>query len=545
MQKQLLIASIFILLFQSFILHADKKKAHILVVDSYFRSMPWSTSFWKGLESAARKHRKKIHYYIEYLDRSRFKKSVRDREWLAFINHKYRGIKIDIILCNSTFATDLLNNHYKKFDNLTPIIYYSTKPLRMRHNNGKIINIDISIPVGKTAEMALNQNPDTRELVLVTGPKFVDDVIIATLKAFSKRRNLKFKIIDTITVGKMLKSVKQLSKNSILFYSIVMWDHQGTHHIPKKILSRIAAVSPVPVYTFWSPLIDTGVVGGYMIDAKTIASQMVQAGFDYLKHQKFRKQYEFIKGFCNWPEVERYRIDEDNIPGDVTVLNKPRPFWEIYFVELMELAALIAIILFLMIYLWNRSLKKANKKLIVLNDEVTIAKEHAEQEARTDLLTGLSNRLAFFEKGGQVCREIRRLEKPVALLMLDIDDFKQINDTYGHDQGDCVIKKLAEVIKTTKRGADIGVRFGGEEFVVVLPFTDHNGAALLAERIRQKVEASVIHYNEQIIKFTVSIGIYSAIPTHCDLNRALKYADDAMYEAKKTGKNRIVIHRGA
>lgn len=156
-----------------------------------------------------------------------------------------------------------------------------------------------------------------------------------------------------------------------------------------------------------------------------------------------------------------------------------------------------------------------------------------------DELTGLYNRsfLALFLK--RVMLDMRVKEASVSLLMVDIDDFKHVNDTYGHLVGDIVLKQIGAILQKSIRKTDCVVRWGGEEFAIVLPETDRDGAVRIAERLRQSVEGFDFNSSPVILKLTVSIGAVSL----CDkVEQAdlIRQADKALYQAKQT-KNIVVF----
>ena len=136
----------------------------------------------------------------------------------------------------------------------------------------------------------------------------------------------------------------------------------------------------------------------------------------------------------------------------------------------------------------------------------------------------------------------KRKNEKIAFLMIDMDYFKKVNDTYGHKAGDTVLKKLSKILTDGVRESDIVIRYGGEEFLILLQnVTDINAAKQVAEKIRQTVENTPIQTEEANIKKTISIGI-SIFPDQCDKGwECIKYADLALYEAKRTGRNKIVL----
>jgi diguanylate cyclase (GGDEF)-like protein len=155
-----------------------------------------------------------------------------------------------------------------------------------------------------------------------------------------------------------------------------------------------------------------------------------------------------------------------------------------------------------------------------------------------DPLTRLHNRRYFFDEAEKKFRESKKNGTPFAVGMLDIDHFKKINDTYGHDAGDKVLEILADALHEDTRGADIVARFGGEEFCIATPDTDKKGAEILFEKIRRHAEALSLDYGDHNIRFTVSIGVCTSGAD--TLEFALKQSDEMLYTAKSRGRNRVV-----
>jgi len=159
--------------------------------------------------------------------------------------------------------------------------------------------------------------------------------------------------------------------------------------------------------------------------------------------------------------------------------------------------------------------------------------------ANTDFLTGARNRRSFFKEIEEYMQECQQNGEQFAVAMLDIDYFKKINDTYGHDAGDIVIKELVRIIKENIKGSDIVARFGGEEFCVLLKDIDKNSAVELFVRLRMKIANNVIVFNNKELKYTVSTGI----TFNCDegIEEMINQADIALYNAKNSGRNRVEI----
>jgi diguanylate cyclase (GGDEF)-like protein len=166
--------------------------------------------------------------------------------------------------------------------------------------------------------------------------------------------------------------------------------------------------------------------------------------------------------------------------------------------------------------------------------------DQAKQQAVTDPLTGLTNHGRFQELLSLEVEEGRRYNYPVGLVMLDVDNFKSFNDTYGHQQGDVVLKRVARVLRDNSREVDAAARYGGEEMALILPHTDLEGSYAIAERVRVAVEALRVPTidGDGQLRVTASVGV--AVSTDWDKDGLIADADAALYRAKREGKNRTI-----
>jgi len=179
-----------------------------------------------------------------------------------------------------------------------------------------------------------------------------------------------------------------------------------------------------------------------------------------------------------------------------------------------------------------------------IGSQALIALENArlhglvQRQAVTDDLTGLANRRRFLSALEREIGRSRRSGSPLAVVLADLDHFKKVNDTWGHDVGDEALRTFAATLRATVRDIDLPVRLGGEEFAVLLPDTDLEGASQLADRVRAAVEAAVIRTAEANVRVTASFGVASFPATSAET--LLSNADRRLYEAKRLGKNRVM-----
>ncbi|TQV86982.1 sensor domain-containing diguanylate cyclase [Aliikangiella coralliicola] len=171
------------------------------------------------------------------------------------------------------------------------------------------------------------------------------------------------------------------------------------------------------------------------------------------------------------------------------------------------------------------------------------ANQQLEFLSRTDRLTGLNNRGYWQECQEQEFARFQRHHHSTSLLIFDIDHFKKVNDTYGHQAGDEVIRMCARALLSCAREIDICGRYGGEEFVVLMTDTDSKGANIFAERIRQLIEKLTIEYDTHKINFTVSLGVCELTDSIKSAQQWLELADQGLYQSKQNGRNQTSVYQ--
>ena len=190
-------------------------------------------------------------------------------------------------------------------------------------------------------------------------------------------------------------------------------------------------------------------------------------------------------------------------------------------------------------------IKRLQEELEERERELLEANERLRHMSRTDALTGLENRRSIERHLDSMFAHGVRLGEPLACVMSDLDRFKSVNDEYGHHAGDAVLRQFAAIVKKAAREIDVAGRFGGEEFIVLLPGTVLDAAVTFAERLRKDVEAHTFVYEGGSIRRTASFGVAAwPHPKVRDCDAIVRAADDALYVAKETGRNKVVRFDG-
>jgi diguanylate cyclase (GGDEF)-like protein len=176
----------------------------------------------------------------------------------------------------------------------------------------------------------------------------------------------------------------------------------------------------------------------------------------------------------------------------------------------------------------------------MMTHQLKISSKNAERLARTDDLTGLYNRRAFYEYGKLLANNCQRNKENISMIHMDIDNFKLINDTYGHVAGDDVLKTIGQLLQQRLRKSDVFARIGGEEFGLVLAMTSQDKAAQLAEELRQVIERTSFSSDGRHFNVTASFGVAS---DEYDIDTLVSQSDSVMYQSKESGRNRVICYQ--
>lgn len=514
------------LLVPTLLIHSLEREVNLLLIYSFHNALPWITGFNSGVERAKEEY-ENITVFTEHLDINLLNSPLSQKEWESYLEKKYSNIKIDAILAESDPASRLVNSMDTLFLD-TPRVLYVEEPLMEKSNTYYLID-QWNIAVSDTLNRAIEQNPHAKRLILIDGGLETNRVIEGHINSYiSNSDNLTLEVWPLTTLNQLKVDINRLEDDVIFFYTLIFTDDTGERYIPKLVLKELTELASSPIYSFWSSLLGSGIVGGNMIDGEKTAFEMVRASLDFLEFGKFGSNYSTLQQVIDWKTVKEYSIDTSTIDRDTRIINKPEPIFIKYYREITTTMLVIIAILFILSLFWLEKAKSVQKIL----DKARIK---AESEARHDHLTGLKNRLACTPILEYEIRRKHRINHSTSLMIVDIDNFKHVNDTYGHDVGDIVLKAVAEDIPLSVRSTDTIARWGGEEFIVLAPDTSSENARILADKIRLSVEKLRFKVCRPV---TISIGV-AELTMDDDFNTWFEKADKALYKAKELGRNRV------
>jgi diguanylate cyclase (GGDEF)-like protein len=360
---------------------------------------------------------------------------------------------------------------------------------------------------------------------------------------------LAFEYWDRQTYEDLLRRAAGLDRNSAIFLLTTRSDGSGATMNPSDFARQLAAASTAPIFTNMQSLIVPGVVGGYAISGEAVGRVIGRILLGQPATAVDVQGYYF-----DYPSVRRFGLR--NLPKQAVILNRPESVWDRYrwqivagisaiVIEAVLITALVVALRDRRRMLADLDAERNNLEDRVLQRtlELLMANAKLEQLATTDPLTGIANRRKMTAQIASELERARRFGHPLSLLMVDIDYFKRINDTFGHELGDKAIVAVSRLLTESLRAIDMVARFGGEEFVVLMPETDLDVAVLAAERLREAASALRIDCESGAqVALTLSVGVASALANgSADTPSSLLVrADKALYRAKKQGRNKVV-----
>ncbi len=509
----------------------------ILVVNTYNPTYPWTAYFNLGLRQYAEERNGAIELYFEELDITRFSDPAKIDNFAAFLAAKYGSVGLDGVIGNSDQACDFIETRCGFASNL-PKAYYTSN---LEYAGDHVLCLDAQYALGIKATWALMRSafPRMTEVFVIEGDRSTTATIEATLAELVPN-GIPLSVYGNFTFAELEDRIRRLPPTAAVIYSFVTRDSEGTQTIPKAHLARLAEISPAPIFTLWETLMGVGGVGGNVLSAVKTSRELLRGIEDYLRTGTFSPDYDVSRCMVDWAAMERYGLDTDKIPEEALVINKPDPFYIAHAKTILVIINYVFIVFFVILLMAIFVIVRSYGKLRIMNAELNGEREKAQALALHDPLTSLHNRRAIEPMIQFEMNRKNRANAPVSLLIIDIDHFKRVNDTYGHDVGDRVLTGLAAMMTEYRRSTDIFARWGGEEFVALLSDTEERQAVLLAEKIRKTCESLAF---DECGGVTISIGAAELMAKET-FESWFKRADSALYAAKQTGRNKTVSASG-
>lgn len=535
----------------------------LLVINSWNQDTPWHNQVEKGIHDQLLTFKDNYQLYVEYLDVERFP-NTNHTIFRRYLEEKYQDREIDAVVADNFPAAKFLFDAPNIASNADRI-YITGNSKADRELENKIQQGAAIIPLVADYQKSVQTVVDLvrPKKIYVIGERISQggrDALGEFEQGIDKETlGIELEYLIDLSINQWQEKVSDLPPNSAIFFNLVFQDSEGNNFSPYQVAKRLSANTNAPIFAAWESLLGSGVVGGYMMSAgrtgqlvANTAQEFRNGGLELFSDRSVQGHY------FDWRQLQQWGIGEHRLPESAVIRYRQPSLLAQYQLEIVSGTVLLVVLLLLVfaLFIVNRkrkmalnSLKQERETLELRVEERTKelqqAKQKAEKDASTDDLSGLNNRRAFFNSGYLIHEQARRYEQTYAVIMLDVDLFKQINDRYGHLVGDNVIVHLANLIQSNIRVVDISGRIGGEEFAIIQQESSNEIAEQFSERLRQLIADMEVKMNNESSKVTCSFGISSYKPGVETFNEVLLQADIALYEAKERGRNQVVVFEEA
>ncbi len=512
-----------------------EESINVLFLSSFEKGIPASTALERGLMGAFETNLQKENLYFEYMDSQKLEHESYGF-YKSYLKGKYSNIEFDYIICWGFNSIELLTSQRD--------IFPGSKRVLLEGSNG--------LPKGETIldkDLIIKSVPDysatVEEILRIKEAEKI--IVIGTSdKLGQKRVNILKGVIENLSedieaeylidrnIYEISKELTRAKDGTIAFYLLTFSDGFGERLTPYEISEIICRNSRVPVFSFWEVLLGSGIAGGNLISFEIIGEEIGEIIFSGSSNNY--QEIVPMSTTYDYRALEKWGIGEDKLLPSAKIINKPPAFFISHRVEILVLLLIVAFIIAISCLIYRQLLmKKTNKKFMELYEEIKRKNQQLRILSEVDSLTGLKNRRAIDKVIKSEMDRSSRYGTPMSVLLIDVDHFKRVNDTYGHNVGDRVLSELSQVLKENIRSTDSLSRWGGEEFLIIAANLSLEEAIKFGEKLREKVEESNFSGIEGL---TVSIGISQHRPGE-PFNKLYERVDEAMYSAKNSGRNRL------
>lgn len=552
---------------------ANKIK-HILILHSYHQGFQWTDNITKGIESEFEDISTIIELHFEYLDTKRNFGKTYYEHLVAFNRFKTLNNKMayDLVICSDNNALSYIIEYGELLFPDVPVVFcgvnnYSSKLLKGYRN---ITGVVEAINYKANLELIRKNHPRRNQILVIIDKTPTGKAIKLEFERIAQayKEELNFEYYQDFLLNEVENKISTLGSNDLIYILTFNRDRLGHFISYSDGIRMIRKASKVPIYGSWDFYFGNGIIGGLITSGFYQGKMAAQMGKRILKGEPVEKIPVLSKSpnryMFDFTEMTAFGIEKEDLPQGSVYINLPPAWYETYKKQIILSLSIVSFIAVFLSWrlvvqhrrqhnlrLLNRELdrrvaeqtRKLEKKNQDLSREIT-ERIKLEKEIRklaaTDPLTGVNNRRSFIEKASDEFLRCRRYNHSLSVLMMDIDHFKNINDTYGHHIGDVCLQQFTTVCLKTLRKQDFCGRLGGEEFAVILVETDRDKAIQVAERLRTLVMDTVVREGSIKFQFHVSIGVTQISEQDHNVEDTIQRADKGLYMAKDQGRNRVV-----
>lgn len=549
--KKLLIVIIILLIFisiPSFSACAQKK---ILVIHSYHQGLEWTDEISEGIRSVF-SYEGDVKVYYEYLDAKRNYSKEYYNKLINLYREKARLIDFDAIIVSDNAALDFVVQYGGKLYPGTPIVFCGINNFNKKMLNDKdnIYGVVERASHKQTLDLIFKLHPNINKLLIIndrtqTG-RSIRQELEKVLSLYKDR--VKIEIWDTFTIKELQKKLKKINQDVVLYLLVVNRDKNGRFISYNEGIRKIKTVCQNPIYGAWDFYLGKGIIGGKIINGVEQGREAAKLTKKVIHNQevsgkKIKKDNVGTTYMFDYQQLKEFDIKEAYLPQESKLINEPTNFLKENYQLLIWGLIILFIVIIILIFRLYFKLKKEeeitelNRRLEKKVEERTKELEKTNQKLKqmiiTDELTQLYNRKGILQNFDLELKKAKRYNRDLSIIMIDIDHFKKVNDTHGHQFGDKVLKIVSQTLQKNVRKVDLAGRYGGEEFLIVLPETNLSQGYKVAEKLRTKIKnLEIENLNWQL---TISCGVAEFKDNSGE--EIIKKADNLLYKAKEQGRD--------
>jgi diguanylate cyclase (GGDEF)-like protein len=530
---------------------ADDAK-HVLVIHSHHQGLAWTDQITQGIQSVFNPFSQEFRLHFEYLDSRRLAGDDYFQELAALYRYKTRNTPFDVIIASGNPALQFLRCNDIRPAPGTPVVFCGVDRLQSitplaAWEYGVAAQLDHLA----TLNLMLALHPGCRRIVVLIDDSFTHDSAADELdKALSAvRQKVMVDVWSVQSPDTLTAKLVGLDDRQELIYILVSdLGDGGAADLPADMVRSITRWSPVAVYSSLDSALGKGIVGGMITSGFNQGEQAARMAMGLLSGQpvphsasapRSPNQYMF-----DGRALQRFQIKMSRLPADSQIIHPLPEFWlrhRIIFLSVVAVMALLNGVLLALLAVQKkkqRTLHQTHAELDIRFREkaahLKLINQKLKKQSLIDDLTGLPNRRFVYQRFVEESKKAQRYGQPLAILLITLDGFKQLNDKHGYVLAERVLRDVGQAIKRNVRDIDLVGRYGGESFLVILPSTDQGRIA--ADRIRKTVQS--LQWEQGDPKITLSGGL--AQLDHHTPAELISVAEKRLDLAKAQGGNRIV-----
>ena len=500
---------------------------HILILHSYNNSLQWTEDIDRGIRENIQEGSKNIKYTIDYMDAKQHPDKKYQMYLYDFLSKKYYLNSFDLVITTDDAAFNFVTTYSNLISNDTPIFFcgVNNKVDSNLIDTNRITGIIETNDYISTIEVMKDFHPDMNKIIVINDETITGKANRKNLEEIisNYENELEFEFWGDFNMNELLLKCENIPKNASVLLLSYTKDRSFNDFSYDESLTLISNHTNAPIYGLWDFYLGNGIVGGSLKSGYTQGAVIADMVTSYISgtpinelpiQSKDLDQYQF-----DYEELAKFNIPLKKVPKDSIIIN--RPFTVIDFLEknIIFIAGVILLLLIILLMALNISLSKK-----VLKQEQT--------HARTDKLTGTLNRRACFEVLDNQVEYCREYNTELTICFADINNLKQINDNFGHEIGDCLIKSISDILIKNMRELDSVCRLGGDEFLLIFPETNITKAKQILDKINKQMKIiNSSKKNPFIMSF--SYGFSTFDENLCNnAEKLINEADKQMYKHK-------------